>query len=373
MNASPGQPRLLFCYMKDTSFVRDDFELLRTHYDVRSFQFDPEMASSATGLVRLWMRQCIWLLRELPAADVAFVWFADHHSLLPVLFGRWFDVPTAIVLGGMDCNWLPEFGYGVWESRWRAPLVRWICRHASSLLLVSEALLYHENSYANPPRVLRNGICAHVPGLDTPSHVLPTGYDPSVWPLGPLDRDEVISTVAMIDSDRRLKVKGIDVFIEVARRCPSATFRVVGITPKMKGHIRNEYAPPDNVVLEAPRDRTALVDVYHETSVYAQLSRTEGLPNVVAEAMCCGCVPMGSRVGGMAELVEPVGQVVEQPDPNAIAEQLRALLRGVTPERRRAARRHVANNFSMGQRRERLLTTLDNLQSEEPTTSTAEN
>jgi len=363
MSAASEQPRLLFVYLKPNAFVEEDWRLLQEHYDVRPFHFDADEATSALGLARLWTQQLWWLFRELPRADLVYGWFADYHVALPVLLAPWFDVPTAVVLGGMDCNWLPELDYGVWESRWRAPLVRWACRRASLLLPVSEALLYHENAYAFPPRVLENGIRAHVPGLDTPHRVVPTGYDPEAWPLGPTDRPAVVSTVARIDDERRLRVKGIDVLIAVARRLPDITFRVVGVTADMAPQIRNAVAPPENVRLEPPRGRSQLVDVYHETSVYAQLSRTEGLPNVVAEAMCCGCVPLGSDVGGMAELVEGVGRLVSHPDPDAIAEALRALLAEITPERRRAARRRVVDHFSEAHRRQRLLGVLDSLQS----------
>jgi glycosyltransferase involved in cell wall biosynthesis len=363
MISNSDRPRLLFSYLSPTSFVRDDRALLEKHYDVRTFHFDAEKITSATGLARLWMRQLQWLLRELPEADLLYGWFADHHAVLPVLLGRWLGVPTAIVLGGMDCNRLPEVGYGVWASRWRAPLVRWMCRHAAILLPVSEALMYHENAYADPPRTLENGIRAHVPNLKTPCRAIPTGYDPADWPLGPMGRDPIVSTVALIDRERRVRVKGIDVLIEVARRCSSMTFRIVGVTNDMAAHLRRAYAPPDNVVLKPPRDRSALVEVYHETSVYAQLSRTEGLPNVVAEAMCCGCVPFGSRVGGTPELVEGVGRIVERPDPDAIAEQLRALLDEITPKRRRAARRHITENYSREHRRDRLISTLAALHS----------
>lgn len=362
MISNPERPRLLFSYLSPTSFVRDDRALLEKHYDVRTFHFDAEKNTSATELARLWMRQLRWLLRELPEADLTYGWFADHHAVLPVLLGRWFNVPTALVLGGMECNWLPDLEYGVWASRWRAPLVRYVFHHASVLLPVSEALLYHQNAYADPPRTLENGIRAHVPDLDTPCRAIPTGYDPADWPLGPMARNQVVSTVALIDKERRVQVKGIDVLIEVARRCPSVTFRIVGVTNDMIAHLRKTYVPPDNVVLAPPRDRSALVEVYHETSVYAQLSRTEGLPNVVAEAMCCGCVPLGSRVGGTPELVEDVGRIVERPDPDAIAEQLRTLLDEVTPERRRAARRHIIENYSMEHRRDRLVPTLKALQ-----------
>ena len=360
MSASTAQPRLLLIYLKPTSFVTDDWALLEEHYDVRAFHFDADEATSALGLARLWMRQLWWLLRELPSADLVLGWFADYHVALPVLLARWVGVPVAVVLGGMDCNWVPELDYGVWESRWRAPLVRGICRHASMLLPVSPALIYHENAYACPPQVLENGIRAHVPGLETPHRAIPTGYPPEAWPMGPLEREDVVSTVAIVDDERRMKVKGVDVLIEAARRLPAVTFQVVGVTREMRPILQEKYDPPQNVTLFPPRDRSDLVGVYHGTSVYTQLSRTEGLPNVMAEAMCCGCIPVGSRVGGVPELVEETGEIVERPDPDEVAARLRRALNRDEADRR-AARARIEKKFSKAQREEQLLAVLADL------------
>jgi glycosyltransferase involved in cell wall biosynthesis len=49
--------------------------------------------------------------------------------------------------------------------------------------------------------------------------------------------------------------------------------------------------------------------------VYAQFSITEGLPNVVCEAMLAGCIPVGSNVGGIPELIETTGILINERSP----------------------------------------------------------
>jgi glycosyltransferase involved in cell wall biosynthesis len=354
------RPRLLFSYVSPTSFVRDDRTLLEKYYDVRAFHFDAEKNASATGLAQLWMRQLQWLLRELPKADLVYGWFADHHAVLPVTLGRWFGVPTAIVLGGMDCNRLPEYDYGVWESRWRAPLVRWIVRRADLLPTVSRSLIEAEECYSNWPERRRNGIRVHVPDLQTPHPVVPLGFRPDDWPMGPPQRPDTVTTVALVESWRTFKVKGLDLFLAAARRMPEVSFRIVGVNPAFATEVRADKDVPENVELVPPRPRPALTDVYQETAVYAQLSRVEAFGLVVGEAMLSGCVPVVSAVGQPPELVGETGEIVQRPDPGDIADALRrALDRGA--EARTAARSRIETHFSMAQRRERLLGLLKEL------------
>lgn len=343
-----------------TSFVEDDRALLRRHYDVRSFHFDAHLATSASGLAQLWTRQGAWLLRELPRADLVYAWFADHHAALPVLLARWFDVPSAVVLGGMDCNWLPEFDYGVWDSRWRAPLVRWMVKRADLLPTVSPTLVEAEESYSKWPEPRRNGIRVYVPDLQTPHPVVPLGFRAADWPMGPTSRESIVTTVALLDSWRTFKVKGIDLFLAAARRMPSVSFQIVGVSTGFQSELRREEAVPENVTLRAPVPRADLSSVYQQTAVYAQLSRVEAFGLVVGEAMLSGCVPVVSAVGQPPRLVGETGEVVQQPHPEAIADALdRALDQPAA--RRRAARARIAEHFSMEKREERLVSLLEEL------------
>ena len=63
-------------------------------------------------------------------------------------------------------------------------------------------------------------------------------------------------------------------------------------------------------------------------SVLAETGDSEGLPNVVLEAMACGVPVIGSNIAGIAEAVEHArtGFLVPPADPAAIAEAARRLL-----------------------------------------------
>ena len=363
MSASPRRPRLLFVYQQPTSFVKDDLALLRERYDVRAFAFDANRFSTRTGrlggLLGYGAWELAWLLRELPRADLVFGWFADYHLALPALLARRFGVPLAVVSAGMDANHLPELNYGTFQQGWRAALARLVCRRAAVLLPVAQALVYAETRYATWPDARPQGLRARVPNLKTPCTVIPFGFEAVDWPAGPAKRPPVVATVALIGDDRTLRVKGVDLLFEAARRLPNVRFQVVGMAETLMPFVRETYAPPPNVALLPPRPRAELPAVYGGASVYAQLSRTEGMPNVLCEAMLCGCVPVGSAVAGIPEVIGAAGFVVERPEPARLAAVLREALDAATPEARQQARRRIRERFSREQRRQALVTVLE--------------
>jgi glycosyltransferase involved in cell wall biosynthesis len=61
--------------------------------------------------------------------------------------------------------------------------------------------------------------------------------------------------------------------------------------------------------------------------VFCLPSHSEGCPNVIVESIACGCPVVGTRVGGISELVtEDTGILIEPQDPSALARALRTAL-----------------------------------------------
>ena len=351
------RPRVLFVAPARSSFVRDDLALLREHYDVSEFTFG---VGRAAALARGLARQARWLHAEgaRPAgerADLVYGWFADYPLALPVRWARRRGVPVVVAVGGYDAACLPELDYGVFCSRWRAPLARGVLRGASLLLPVAQALVESENAFA-PGAPTRQGVRAHVPGLVTPVAVLPTGYDAAAWPAGPAVREPRVVTAALVATERTWHLKGLDLLADAARRLPGVAFEVVGVAPALAASKR-PHVPP-NVTLGPPVPRHALAAVYARAAVVAHLSRSEGLPNALCEAMLCGCVPVVSRVGGMPEAAGDTGRIVDAPDADAIAD---ALVQALAQPDRAAPRARIATQFSRERRRAGLAEHLDRL------------
>jgi glycosyltransferase involved in cell wall biosynthesis len=81
---------------------------------------------------------------------------------------------------------------------------------------------------------------------------------------------------------------------------------------------------PDNLLLVPPQQFDKLGQYYQNASFYAQLSRSEGLPNALCEAMLCGCIPVGTDVGDIRITIGHSGMTVNEWNPQILAEFIRA-------------------------------------------------
>jgi glycosyltransferase involved in cell wall biosynthesis len=135
---------------------------------------------------------------------------------------------------------------------------------------------------------------------------IPFGFDASHWYCD-TPKEDVVITVAVYDTLRRIKIKGLDFFVEVATAMPEYTFVIVGGSPAGEAFLDK----PENLKLLPRTPQPELRKLYSRAKVYAQFSITEGLPNAVIEAMFCECIPIGTDVGGMMDIIKDVGYMLD--------------------------------------------------------------
>lgn len=226
----------------------------------------------------------------------------------------------------------------------RAHIGRYALRHASRLLVVDRSL---------------NADITHHVGreLDNVRYV-PTGYDSGVFkPLGP--KGEIVLTVAWCPDATRLMLKGIGTFVEAARLLPEVRFWVVGIEKEALRRLER-VGLPKNLEVFPPLPHQQLIARYQRAAVYCQLSMREGLPNALCEAMLCGCVPVGTRRGGIPTAIGQTGFYVDYGDPGATAKMISKAL-AASGRRRAAARKRIIESFPPTMRRDRLLSVINEL------------
>jgi len=151
--------------------------------------------------------------------------------------------------------------------------------------------------------------------------------------------------------------KGLDVFLEAARLVPELPFVLVGSRPGPATDRLVGRCPP-NVRLLGPVSDQELRERFRRARVYAQLSRYEAFGSALGEAMSCGCVPVGTRVGGIRTLIGDAGFYVPEEDPAATAIAIRQAFNHGNAE---AARNRIVTGFTLRHRQLALRATIEDL------------
>ncbi len=107
---------------------------------------------------------------------------------------------------------------------------------------------------------------------------------------------------------------------------------------------------------EVPRD--VLASELPSFDIFVQPSRLDNFPFSVIEAMSCGCVPIGSRIGGIPEQIEHMksGLLFESENVDELAEAIRMLIQDPNLRKRLSnqARLEVVDRFSLSRMGEHL-------------------
>lgn len=116
--------------------------------------------------------------------------------------------------------------------------------------------------------------------------------------------------------------KGLDVFVELAKRLPpSYQIVLVGTNEAVNG------ALPDTI-LALPRTQTqqALAEIYTAADVFVNPTREEAFGLVNVEALACGTAGVTFRTGGSPECYDAsCGAVVEKNDVEALEREIRRI------------------------------------------------
>ncbi len=275
-------------------FIQDDIDVLREHFIVRD-------------QIGHGFRACAKILWLVLRSDIVYCWFASVYASLAVRVAKWMGIKSIVVIGGVDVAKDDDIGYGMWRTPWRARLVRYALTQASHVLAVDPSLKEKAVSLAG----YQGENIAYVP----------TGYDAEFWrPAGV--KVPLVLFVAHIEDVVRARVKGVDIFLNVAAGMQETKFILVGVSAK----VLSSFQIPKNVVVHEPVERKQLLPFYQHAKVYCQPSRHEGLPNSLCEAMLCGCIPVASDVGGNRTAVGDAGFLAQVGDPEEIAQAIRNAL-----------------------------------------------
>jgi glycosyltransferase involved in cell wall biosynthesis len=346
--------KILYIKHADSSFILSDQRILEREYKVIPYLYAKKRSGSTffTQMLGLSM----FILRHGMGSAAMVTWFGDYHAAVMVFWGRLLHIRVIIFAGGQEAICYPELKKGVYYKKWRGRCVKYALRNASLIIPNHGSLIYHENFYYTSDGK-KDGIRHYIPGIRTPMVIIPNGIDPEKY-----YRDESIAkdpmkvlTVGTMSSNADFINKGFDLFTELARRNPDLHFTLVGIKKQFLPWIEQNYqvsgVPNLNLIFSYCPDEV-LFREYNSAWVFVQASITEGMPNTLNEAMLCGCVPVGSNVNGIPDVIGDTGVVVMKRD---VAELESAVRKALGLHTGNAARLRILSEYTLQLREERVL------------------
>ncbi|MFT4678271.1 MAG: glycosyltransferase involved in cell wall biosynthesis [Litorivivens sp.] len=340
------KPHLLMVFDQDSTFVRRDVRILSEDYEVVDYHFANKPKWKALlSLVHLFFY--IVLNRKFKTVVTQ---SAGYLSFAPALLGKLGLLKCAIVVIGTDGAKLPEINYGHFVRQPLATFTSASLKMAQLILPVHKSLEQHDYVY-DDVKFKQQGFRSFCGTIITPVQEVVNGYDYLKFEktIEWKDRKRTFLTVAAQLNHVAFKRKGMDLIFQLAELHPEHDFTVVSSLP-------SDILVPTNVQVLGNVPQDELVSFYNQHKYYFQLSMFEGFPNALCEAMLCGCVPIGSMVAAIPEIIAEEGYVLERKD----LDLLSALIQKANGEEKNP-REQIKGNFPIERRSKELLHEINQL------------
>ena len=181
-----------------------------------------------------------------------------------------------------------------------------------------------------------------------------TGYDTRFWNYDTNNEKAGVLTAAFFSDERVINIKGLKIFNKLASLIPQFSFTIVGET---KIQIEDFIDLSPNIDVIGVQNKTQMKDLYQKHKFYFQGSRLEGLPNSVCEAMLCGCLPIGSRVFGIPDIIGNTGILFDTETDLALVKDF--MLSELGEKESKRARNRIISKFDISRRTEKIKENID--------------
>ena len=343
----------LFVYTHWQSFVKEDYHILSEEFKVKKLRF--HLNKSPFSFFKGQILGVLQLLWQVPRHEISYIWFADYHAFWTVLLSRFFGKKSVIVVGGFDAVKIPSINYGLFLNKGlRVRMAKFAYRYCDKIVAVDASLIKGKNTFAGQGAI--SGIAHFVDDIENKSMVIPTGYDDEKWKS--LPKIPQVLTVALIKDQKVFDRKGIKLFLEVAQRLPEIPFYLVGL--KDLSLIPDELKNLPNLTIDPILPQEELIELYANSKVYVQFSVSEGLPNVLCEAMMSGCVPVGSSANGIPLAIGDCGFILRENNIESAVNLVNEALKS-SQKKSSCARERIQTLFPKSLRKEKLMQLIQSL------------
>lgn len=276
------------------------FQLFRTNEDYRPDGFRIISIPSENRIVRMLKFLCEF--RRYHQRDhftVVHGFWINPCGFLAVVAGKLFSIKSIVSVQGGDAIFLRSINYGQLRNSFSRKIAWWTLRNATEVTALTKYLVDNLNSI----EPIRRDI-----------GVIPFGVDTSVFSF---KGKKMSSPVKILNIGNLYPVKDqvtlLRAFKIISEKVPcELTIIGEGILESQLRKTISELGLLAKVSILRPLPYDALPLFYHEADVMMHTSLSEGQGVVLAEAMSCGVVVCGTRVGLLYDLPEccvsvPVG------------------------------------------------------------------
>lgn len=310
--------KILYCFAGHSVFGYRDIEMFSKEYDIKGVHYD--LHTKILLKVFSFIKYNAAVLTSIINKNIIIINFGAWHTILPVFLAKLLGKKSFIIVGGFDVGNIPSLNYGIFHKK---SLLQWYLkrtyRRCTFICPTSQALTGYINKYADPNgKGYPVGLLVHMPELRDKIYVIPRTIDIDFWNIAPKKAMGGILSIAYIYHEQTLIVKGFDLIIECAKLLPDIPFTLAGFSPSMLTKYRKIC--PENVHLLGFQTKESARVLYQTHKVYLMPSMTEGLGQALCEAMLCGCFPIGSRVGIIADLIKNDRFILDHKDKYTLKE-----------------------------------------------------
>lgn len=272
--------KILFVHHKlNATFIQNDLKILRKHYNVENFHY----TSGKT----------LQLFKKIKECDLVYVWFISYPAFLVTQIAKIYKKPVILVAGGYGVQ--PEI---LKEHKVFKLLVKSAIKNATEILAVSKFTAEEVHKLAQTIFSTKKYILFH-----DCVKVVYNGIDLTIFKnygLRKGNKKPIALTVGNIFSMRKYYLKGIDRFVNFAKKHSHWEFLVIGMYKEVTENIKDV---PSNCHFIAPMPQGALPFFYNIANTYYQLSTYESFCLTLLEARACGCnVVTSAESTGMDEI-----------------------------------------------------------------------
>jgi glycosyltransferase involved in cell wall biosynthesis len=316
--------KLLFVSAYNSSFVKNDLEILKKHYIV----IIPNLVGKKKSFYDL-LYSFFSILWGVLRSDIVFCWFADFKAYLTVSFANLLGKKSFVIVGGYEVANLPKINYGGLLNKNNLKRLKYTLLKATKVFAVSE--------------FSKIEITDVILGIDI--KVLHHGLDLSE---NKLQKENIVVTIGNAVKDI-YKLKGLEIYVNVSLKFPEFTFIIIG---KYDDEIKRKIMKINSkITFTGQISQDEVYTWLKKAKMYCQLSMRESFGFALLEAMSFGCIPVVTNCGALPEVVGETGFIVSCDD---VEETVNAIRIAMNSDNGSEARKRVKDNFSL-QKRELLL------------------